>query len=128
MIPIKKIEKKIDERGWLAELLKKEDVEPKEFGQFFITVANPGVTKGNHYHERKREWFCVIKGRAELVLSDIKAKKEEKVILSEDNLQVAEIRPYIFHAITNIGEGELYVLVYTNEVFNPDDQDTRYFS
>ncbi|MFA5358756.1 MAG: WxcM-like domain-containing protein [Patescibacteria group bacterium] len=124
MVNIKNLEKKVDDRGWLAEIIRAEDVEPKEFGQFLITTAKPGITKGGHYHKRKNEWYCVIRGKAELYLKNLTSGQEENVILDENNLQLVKIEPNVFHSIKNIGEDEMYLLAYTTEVFNSEDPDT----
>ncbi|MEM4267918.1 MAG: WxcM-like domain-containing protein [Candidatus Woesearchaeota archaeon] len=124
----RKIEKNIDNRGWLAEILKAKDLKKKKFGQIFITVAKPGITKGGHYHKRKREFFCVIKGSAILTLQKITPSEEiittEKIEMGEDKLMVVEIEPYNLHYILNNGKEDMYLLVYTDEEFNPKDTDT----
>ncbi len=62
-VEIQDLEIKSDERGWLFELLRGEWLEKhKQFGQFHISVAYPGKVRGNHYHTRKVEWFCVPVG------------------------------------------------------------------
>src|SRR3989344_4113572 len=93
------IDKKTDDRGWLAELIKKSYLKRKTFGQFFITTAKPGVTKGNHYHTRKQEFFIVIKGVALLTLEDLDKKslkitKVKKIKLSGKSLKAIEILPW----------------------------------
>lgn len=122
---VKKIDKKVDDRGWLVEFLKKEDV-TGDFGQFYVTTAHPGKIKANHYHLRKVEWFCVIRGTGELVLEDIRKGNRRSIIMSEENMFVVKIPPFIAHGIKNIGNDLMYLLVYTNEVFNPEDPDTFY--
>lgn len=124
MMYSKKIDKIVDERGWLAEILRKKDLSKRTFGQLYISVAKPGMTKGNHYHKRKTEWFCVIKGYAELVLVGILDKKEETIYLKGDELLAVSINPNIFHKITNVGSEEMVLLVYSDEVFDPRDPDT----
>jgi len=61
-VKVNTIDVKSDERGWLAEIIRQEElVRTKEFGQFMVTTAYPSCVKGNHYHIRKFEWFCVLK-------------------------------------------------------------------
>lgn len=127
-MPVRKIEKKADERGWLAEILRNDHLTNKRFGQIFITAAKPGKVKGNHYHTRKREFFCVIKGRGELTLQEIDKQhnilSEEKIILDSDDLKIVEIEPYHNHIIKNTGTKDMHLLVYIDEQFDPDDPDT----
>jgi UDP-2-acetamido-2,6-beta-L-arabino-hexul-4-ose reductase len=123
------IEKKTDERGWLAEILKANFLNKKEFGQFFITTAKPGISKGNHYHTRKHEYFCVIRGQALLTLQDLDHKtkevmKTEEIELSDRELQCIEILPWTNHIIKNTGTDEMWLLAYVDEQFDPDDPDT----
>lgn len=123
---IKYLDVKIDERGWFAEVLRQENLTNKEFGQMSITVAYPGQTKGKHYHTRKTEWYCVIKGESELILTDNKTKKTKKINISGKKIGIVEIPPNVFHAIKNIGKEEMILLVYCDESFNKKDQDTFY--
>ena len=68
---IQDLDKKSDERGWLIEVLGGELPEGcKEFGQLHVSVAYPGKVRGNHYHTRKVEWFCVPTGTGQLLLKD----------------------------------------------------------
>lgn len=123
---IKYLDVKIDERGWFVEVLRQENLTNKEFGQMSITVAYPGQTKGKHYHTRKTEWYCVIKGESELILTDNKTKKTKKINISGKKIGIVEIPPNVFHAIKNIGKEEMMLLVYCDESFNKKDQDTFY--
>lgn len=58
-----KLDVKRDSRGSLVEVFKPEYIGGSQIkGRFFITMAKPGMEKGKHSHERKVEWFCVIRG------------------------------------------------------------------
>ena len=122
---INKLDVKCDERGWLAEILRKENLREKyDFGQILITVAKPGVTKGNHYHKRKHEWFCVVRGRGKLLLKDVTSDERQEVLMGDENMVVVKIPPNVTHAIQNIGDEMLYLLIYIDEPFNQQDPDT----
>lgn len=123
-IKTKKLEVKTDERGWFVEILRGDEIPKKEFGQIYLTTAKPGVVKGNHYHTRKTDWFCVVKGKGELVLKNNKTGKIKKIIMGEGNLVTVKIPPNITHAIKNIGKKMLYLLGYIDEPYNPEDPDT----
>ncbi len=123
-IDAKTLEIKTDKRGWLAEILKSDELKRKEFGQLFITTAHTGITKGGHYHKRKTEWFCVIKGKGLLVLEDIKTNERKEIILDAEEISTVKIEPYMKHSIKNIGDGILYLIVYVDEQFDPGDADT----
>ena len=126
-VEVTTLDVKKDERGWLAEIIRKEElVRNKEFGQFMVTTAYPGYVKGNHYHTRKYEWYCVLKGEAKLVLVDNNSGEREELILDERQLQTVRIPPHVSHAIKNTGTGMMYLLIYTDEPFVEKDADTFY--
>ena len=118
---------KKDERGWLAEIIRKEAlVRGAEFGQFLVTTAHPGYVKGNHYHTRKYEWYCVLKGEGLLMLWDRRSGERKELMLAEQRLTTVMIPPQVSHAIKNVGAGMMYLLIYTDEPFNEEDPDTFY--
>ena len=126
-IKVKKLDKKVDSRGWFAEVIRLEDLDKHEkFGQIHISIAKPGQIKGQHYHARKTEWFCVLKGRGLLILIDKKTRQKKKIVVGEDIMVNIKIPPGVWHAIENKGKDDLYLLAYISEPFNPNDPDTYY--
>lgn len=125
-IKVKKLDIKRDERGWVAEIFRQEEFKNKQFGQVYITTALPGQTKGKHYHKRKTDCFCVIKGKALLLLVDKKTGKKKKIAMGGGNMVAVQIPPNIWHAIKNVGREEMYVVAYVDESFNPKDPDSFY--
>jgi dTDP-4-dehydrorhamnose 3,5-epimerase-like enzyme len=124
-VEVKRLEVKRDERGWLVEVLRCEELKREDkFGQFSITTAYPGYIKGNHYHTRKYEWFCVIRGKGKLILQDNETGQREDVFLNDDEPHLVMISPRITHAIENVGEDLLSVLIYIDEPFDELDPDT----
>ena len=126
-IEILDLEKKSDERGWLIEVLGGDLPEGcKEFGQLHVSVAYPGKVRGNHYHTRKVEWFCVPAGKGLLFLKDRETGEKREVMMGVNNLKTIKIEPGAIHAIKNIGEEDMVLIVYSNESFDPEDPDTFY--
>lgn len=125
-INTKELSVKKDTRGWLAEILRPEDVKVKQFGQILVTTAYPGETKGNHYHMRKKEWYCVIKGQAQLTLVDRKTQEKKEITMGDNSILLVEIPPNVIHSIKNTGQDEMYLIAYISEAFNPQDPDTYY--
>ena len=127
-VKIKKLDVKADNRGFVAEIVRDEDLENpnKKFGQIYVTTAKPGQTKGKHYHERKTEWFCVVKGKGLLTLIDKASNDRQEIKMGEDNMVAVQIPPNVWHAIKNTGDNEMYLLAYIDESFNPNDPDTIY--
>lgn len=123
-VSIKKLEIKEDKRGWLAEIVRPEDIGEKKFGLVLMTTVLPGQTKGNHYHKRKTEWYCVIKGDGLLTLTDQTTKEKKEMEIGEKNMVLVKIPSLTIHSIKNMGTEELYLLAYVDEVFNPSDPDT----
>ena len=123
MITIKNLEKKTDERGFLIEVIRDHDI-GKKFGQFMVTTAKPGKVKGNHYHKRKHEYYCVIKGKALLAVVDNRTGEMKEIKLDGETPQLVEIGLDVSHAIKNIGKDDMYLLVYIDEAYNPADPDT----
>lgn len=119
------LEKHTDERGLLLEILRDDEIK-EEIKQVYFSTSKPNVIRGNHYHKRKIEWFSVVKGTAKLVLEDNESKEREELIISDDKPAIIKILPNISHAIQNIGDDEMYLIVIANEVFNSDDADTFY--
>lgn len=121
-IQIQSLEKHADQRGYLTEILKDTD-NTKEIKQVYSSSSKPGSVRGNHYHMSKIEWLSVIRGKARLICEDNNTKEKEELIISDDFPMVVEIRPYVSHAIQNIGNEDMYLLVITNKIFdqkNPD--------
>jgi len=121
MIPL---DIKKDSRGWLAEILRKDQVSTKILGQIIITTILSGQTKGKHYHKRKTEWYAVIRGNTKLILIDNKTHEKKEIKMGEKNMMTVEITPNIYHEIKNIGKKEAFLIAYMTEQFNPQDPDT----
>lgn len=108
-----------DDRGVFVEMLKTPDS-----GQFSYFSAHPGITRGGHYHHTKSEKFLVIKGEALFRFRNILSNENLEIKTSGDTPQVVETIPGWSHDITNIGEGELVVMLWANEVFDQQRPDT----
>lgn len=114
-----KLEIKGDERGKLIEVFKFPNI-----GQIFYSTTNPGFTRGNHYHNRKIERFCVVEGNALIRLRNRQTNEIKEYTVSGENPEVVEMTLNWTHNIKNIGEGEMKLLVWVNEIFDPNDPDT----
>ena len=126
-VKITDLNKKSDERGWLIEVLCGDALVPeKEFGQIFVSVAPPGKVRGNHYHHRKIEWFCVPSGTGLLLIKDLETGEEMEIVMGENAPKTVKIPPGMVHAIKNTGDKDMVLLVYVNEQFDSADPDTIY--
>lgn len=123
MIKIDELEKKEDPRGWLVEVFKEELSQ----GQVYVFTSKPGVIRGNHWHERKEEWFCCLYGRVKITLIDNKSKKQQVVEMDSGKGTTKLFIPAkTIHVVENIGDTDSCILAYINEKFNPKDPDTFY--
>lgn len=108
-----------DARGTFVEMLKTHDA-----GQFSYFTAYPGVTRGVHYHHSKTEKFLVIKGKALFGFRHIVTNEKFTLTTSGDAPQIVETIPGWSHDITNIGDDEMIVMLWANEVFDRARPDT----
>jgi len=108
-----------DERGMFAEMLK-----TKDSGQFSFFTAGPGITRGGHYHHSKTEKFLVIQGKARFGFRHLASDETHEIITTSKELKIVETVPGWSHDITNIGAEEIIVMLWANEIFDPDNPDT----
>ena len=108
-----------DARGVFVEMLKTPDC-----GQFSFFTAHPGITRGGHYHHTKTEKFLVIKGRARYRFRHLLTDETFEVESVGEEPLVVETIPGWAHDITNIGEDELVVMLWANEIFDRQKPDT----
>jgi UDP-2-acetamido-2,6-beta-L-arabino-hexul-4-ose reductase len=108
-----------DPRGMFAEVLKTPDC-----GQFSYFTAHPGVTRGGHYHHTKTEKFIVLRGKARFRFSHIVDGRSFELVVDGAEPEIVETVPGWAHDITNIGDSEMIVMLWANEVFDRQRPDT----
>ena len=108
-----------DPRGIFVEMLRTLDS-----GQFSYFTAPPGVTRGEHYHHSKTEKFLVVKGTARFGFRHVVTGETFEIVVEGDASRVVETVPGWAHNITNVGGEEMVVLLWANEVFDPQKPDT----
>lgn len=108
-----------DARGVFVEMLKTPDA-----GQFSYFTAHPGITRGGHYHHTKTEKFLVIKGKALFKFKHVVTGEFYELETQGDEPRIVETVPGWTHDITNIGEDEMVVMLWANEIFDRDKPDT----
>ncbi|MEI8349141.1 MAG: dTDP-4-dehydrorhamnose 3,5-epimerase family protein [Candidatus Omnitrophota bacterium] len=75
-VEVKELKVNYDDRGYLMEILRRDDPVFEKFGQVYITTAKPGVVKAWHYHKMQNDHFCCIAGKMRLVLYDARKKSK----------------------------------------------------
>ena len=109
-----------DSRGSFTELLKTAD-----HGQFSVNISKPGITKGQHWHNSKWEFFIVVSGRGLIQERRIGSDEVLEFEVSGDRLQAVHMLPGYTHNIINLSETEnLVTLMWANEIFDPEHPDT----
>ena len=109
-----------DERGSFTELLKTAD-----HGQFSVNISKPGITKGNHWHNSKWEFFIVVSGHGLIRERKIGSDEVMEFEVSGEKIQAVHMLPGYAHSIVNLSETEnLVTLMWANEPFDPARPDT----
>ena len=109
-----------DDRGSFTELLKTE-----KCGQFSVNISNPGITKGQHWHHTKWEFFIVVAGHGLIQLRKIGTDEVLNFEVSGDKIEAIHMLPGYTHNIINLSETEnLVTVMWANEQFDPSHPDT----
>jgi UDP-2-acetamido-2,6-beta-L-arabino-hexul-4-ose reductase len=110
-----------DDRGRLCEVLKLANG-----GQVFFSTTRPGVTRGNHFHTRKIEWFCVLDGEAAIRLRRVGTEEVHEFRVSGESPRFVSIPVWHAHQIENVGQRDLLTVFWSNEIFDASDADTHF--
>jgi UDP-2-acetamido-2,6-beta-L-arabino-hexul-4-ose reductase len=108
-----------DERGKLVEILRLAGG-----GQVFFSTTRPGIVRGNHFHTRKVEWFCVLAGEAAIRMRRLGDGSVREFRVTGRNPEFISIPPLYTHQIENVGVDELLTVFWCNEIYEPSDADT----
>ena len=109
-----------DSRGSFTELLKTE-----KCGQFSVNISNPGITKGQHWHNTKWEFFIVVAGHGLIQQRKIGTDEVLNFEVSGDKIEAVHMLPGYTHNIINLSETEnLVTVMWANEQFDPNHPDT----
>lgn len=110
----------VDNRGSFTELLKTE-----KCGQFSVNISNPGITKGQHWHNTKWEFFIVVAGKGLIQQRKIGSDEVLNFYVSGEKIEAVHMLPGYTHNIINLSETEnLVTVMWANESFDPNKPDT----
>ena len=110
----------VDERGSFTELLK-----TLNCGQFSVNISKPGITKGQHWHNTKWEFFIVVSGTARIEMRKIGADEKRVFEVSGNKIEAVHMLPGYTHNIINTSATQdLVTLMWANELFDPQKPDT----
>ena len=112
----------VDDRGSFTEL-----VHTLNCGQVSINISKPGITKGQHWHNTKWEFFIVVSGHGLIQERKIDTDEVIEFEVSGDNIQCVHMLPGYTHNIINLSNTEnLVTVMYCNEIFDPNKPDTYF--
>ena len=110
----------VDARGSFTELLRTE-----KCGQFSVNISKPGITKGQHWHNTKWEFFIVVSGKGLIQQRKVGSDEVLNFEVSGDRIEAIHMLPGYTHNIINLSETEdLVTLMWANECFDPGHPDT----
>lgn len=110
----------VDDRGSFTELLKTNNC-----GQFSVNISKPGITKGQHWHNSKWEFFMVVKGHALIQERKIGTDEIIEFDVSGDKIEAVHMLPGYTHNIINLSNSEdLVTVMWANELFDSNHPDT----
>lgn len=110
----------VDNRGSFTELLK-----TRNSGQFSVNISKPSITKGEHWHHSKWEFFIVVSGHGLIKLRKIGTDLVYEFEVSGEKIEAIHMLPGYTHNIINLSDTEdLVTLMWANEEFDPNHPDT----
>ena len=110
----------VDARGSFTELLRTE-----KCGQFSVNISKPGITKGQHWHHTKWEFFIVVSGKGLIQMRKIGSDEVLNFEVSGEKIEAVHMLPGYTHNIINLSDTEdLVTVMWANELFDPNKPDT----
>ena len=110
----------VDNRGSFTELLKTE-----KCGQVSVNISKPGITKGQHWHNTKWEFFIVVSGEGLIEQRKIGTDQVLEFRVSGKKIEAVHMLPGYTHNIINLSDTEdLVTVMWANESFDPNHPDT----
>ena len=110
----------VDDRGSFTELVHTQDC-----GQVSINISRPGVTKGQHWHNTKWEFFVVVSGHGRVRQRRLDSGEVTEYDLSGEKLEAVRLLPGYTHSLVNLSDTEdLITVMWANEPFDPSRPDT----
>jgi UDP-2-acetamido-2,6-beta-L-arabino-hexul-4-ose reductase len=110
----------VDARGSFTELMKTAGC-----GQFSVNISKPGITKGNHWHHTKWEFFIVVSGHGLIQMRKLGSDEVLEFEVSGEKIEAVHMLPGYTHNIINLSQTEnLVTVMWANESFDPNHPDT----
>jgi dTDP-4-dehydrorhamnose 3,5-epimerase-like enzyme len=113
-----------DPRGWFLKVIDgKEPSLPPRTGEIYLTSAEPGQARGNHFHRHTAEWFTVVRGRARLIAQDPATGERRTWTLNAETPQTVFVPAGVGHVFVNPEDAaEAFILLaYADALYDPND-------
>jgi dTDP-4-dehydrorhamnose 3,5-epimerase len=129
-IQVRKLEKKVDERGFLCELLRRDWGFVQEFAMAYFSLTYPGIVRAWHRHARTKQIdnMCVIQGMAKIAVYDDRKTSETRglvneFVIGEENMQLLRIPGVCWHGFKALGTRPVILLNFPDKLYNYENPD-----
>ncbi len=127
-VRIKPLTRHVDERGYVMEILRRDDAEFMDFGQAYVSACFPGIVKAWHCHRKQWDHFCCVRGNAKIGLFDDRPDsstcgRAEGIVVGELNPVLVKIPPLVWHGMLALGGEVVVMLNIPTEPYNAEEPD-----
>ncbi|MCH8346484.1 MAG: dTDP-4-dehydrorhamnose 3,5-epimerase family protein [Chloroflexi bacterium] len=127
-VEVKQLTRNADERGFLMEIMRKDDPIFTKFGQCYVSMNYPGVVRAWHYHQKQDDFFVVVKGMIKVGLYDMREGSPSRGEVSEfylgdNNNIVLKIPVGVAHGYKTVGVEPSLLVNFPSEVYNREEPD-----
>lgn len=127
-VKVRALNKHIDDRGYLMEILREDDPEFVRFGQIYVSTNMPGIVKAWHAHRKQTDHLCVLKGMAKIGIFDDRKdsptyRQSMSIVAGELNSQLVIIPPLVWHGYMALGNEPAYLINLPTVAYNPQEPD-----
>ena len=127
-VEVKQLTRNADERGFLMEIMRKDDPIFTKFGQCYVSMNYPGVVRAWHYHEKQDDFFVVVKGMIKVGLYDMREGSPSRGEVSEyylgdNNNIVLKIPVGVAHGYKTVGVEPSLLVNFPSEMYNREEPD-----
>jgi dTDP-4-dehydrorhamnose 3,5-epimerase len=127
-VKIIRLNRHVDDRGYLTEIMRRDDPHFKQFGQVYVSTCFPGVVKAWHCHQIQTDSFFVVKGNAKIGLYDDREGSPTRgeamaVVIGEHNPVLVQIPPLVWHGQMAVGTEMSYLINIPTEPYNREEPD-----
>jgi len=127
-VVIKRLTRHVDERGYVMEILRRDEELFRQFGQAYVSACFPGIIKAWHCHRLQFDYFCCLSGNLKVGLYDDRPEsgtcgETQAVVIGALSPAVVCIPPLVWHGFSAVGGETAIVLNLPTEPYNPREPD-----